>query len=264
MKIVERDRVTIFQGVPTMYVAMLAAGSGIADTSSLRSCISGGAALPAEVLKNFHATFGAYILEGYGLSETSPVASFNHAGDTPRQLDRQARRRRGDEGRRRRGQRGGHRRGRGDRHQGPQHHEGLLEPAGGHRRGDPRGLVPQRRHGPQGRGRVLLHRRPQEGADHPRRVQRLPTRDRGGPLRASGGPRSRRHRCAAPHPRRGGRRRGGAQAGRIGLRGRAARLRQGTGRGLQVPAPRLAGRRPAEGGDGQDPQARDHAACDLG
>jgi long-chain acyl-CoA synthetase len=48
------------------------------DTSSLRLCISGGAAMPVEVLRNFEQQFGCVILEGYGLSETSPVASFNH------------------------------------------------------------------------------------------------------------------------------------------------------------------------------------------
>lgn len=77
LKVIERDGVTIFEGVPTMYVAMLQAGKEVADTSTLRLCVSGGAALPGEVLKGFTATFGAGILEGYGLSETSPVASFN-------------------------------------------------------------------------------------------------------------------------------------------------------------------------------------------
>ena len=47
------------------------------DTSSLRMCISGGAALPVEVLRGFEEAFGVPVLEGYGLSETSPVASFN-------------------------------------------------------------------------------------------------------------------------------------------------------------------------------------------
>ena len=46
--------------------------------SALRLCVSGGAALPVEVLRAFEDAFGCVILEGYGLSETSPVASFNH------------------------------------------------------------------------------------------------------------------------------------------------------------------------------------------
>ncbi len=49
-----------------------------ADLSCLRVCASGGAALPVEVLKGFEEAFGCKVLEGYGLSETSPVASFNH------------------------------------------------------------------------------------------------------------------------------------------------------------------------------------------
>ncbi len=82
LKVIERDRVTVFEGVPTMYVAMLDAGAGVADTSTLRLCVSGGAALPVEVLRAFNETFGAEILEGYGLSETSPVASFNRRGNS--------------------------------------------------------------------------------------------------------------------------------------------------------------------------------------
>jgi len=79
LEIFARDRVTIFQGVPTMYVAMLHADTADeADTSSLRLCVSGGSAMPGEVLRSFEAKFGCKILEGYGLSETSPVASFNH------------------------------------------------------------------------------------------------------------------------------------------------------------------------------------------
>jgi long-chain acyl-CoA synthetase len=79
LEIVERDRVTIFEGVPTMYVAMLHAdGADSADTSCLRLCVSGGSAMPGEVLRAFEDKFGCKILEGYGLSETSPVASFNH------------------------------------------------------------------------------------------------------------------------------------------------------------------------------------------
>jgi len=79
LQIIERDRVTIFQGVPTMYNAMLHDGSAdSADTSTLRLCMSGGAAMPAELMRAFEEKFSCVILEGYGLSETSPVASFNH------------------------------------------------------------------------------------------------------------------------------------------------------------------------------------------
>jgi long-chain acyl-CoA synthetase len=79
LEIVARDEVTIFEGVPTMYAAMLHhPSSADADTSSLRVCVSGGAAMPVEILHGFEKAFGCMILEGYGLSETSPVASFNH------------------------------------------------------------------------------------------------------------------------------------------------------------------------------------------
>jgi long-chain acyl-CoA synthetase len=79
LEIIERDKVTIFQGVPTMYHAMLNhPGHEDADVSCLRVCMSGGAAMPVEVMRGFEEAFGCQVLEGYGLSETSPVASFNH------------------------------------------------------------------------------------------------------------------------------------------------------------------------------------------
>ncbi len=79
LEVIERDRVTVFQGVPTMYVALLHhPRRGDQDVSSLRVCVSGGAALPVEVLRGVEDAFGCIVLEGYGLSETSPVASFNH------------------------------------------------------------------------------------------------------------------------------------------------------------------------------------------
>ena len=79
LQIIERDRVTIFEGVPTMYAAMLHhPEASAARAATLRLCVSGGAAMPVEVLRGFEEKFGCMILEGYGLSETSPVASFNH------------------------------------------------------------------------------------------------------------------------------------------------------------------------------------------
>ncbi|MEV7025481.1 long-chain fatty acid--CoA ligase [Kitasatospora sp. NPDC093558] len=100
LEIIDRDGVTAFLGVPTMYGALLAAGDrpravespggvdgprGVESSrgASLRVCISGGAALPVEVLRAFEDAFACTVLEGYGLSETSPVACFNHP-DRPR------------------------------------------------------------------------------------------------------------------------------------------------------------------------------------
>ncbi len=79
LEVIERDRITIFEGVPTMYNALLAAPDRDRyDVSALRVCVSGGASLPVETLRAFDEAFDCKVLEGYGLSETSPVASFNH------------------------------------------------------------------------------------------------------------------------------------------------------------------------------------------
>jgi long-chain acyl-CoA synthetase len=79
LSIMANDRVTIFLGVPTMYMGLLAVKDRERfDTSSLTTAASGGASLPVEVLHGAAQAFGFTLLEGYGLSETSPVASFNH------------------------------------------------------------------------------------------------------------------------------------------------------------------------------------------
>jgi len=78
LEIMARDRVTVLEGVPTMYAALLHHPDRERhDLSALRICVSGGAALPVEVLRGFEAAFGCAVVEGYGLSETSPLASFN-------------------------------------------------------------------------------------------------------------------------------------------------------------------------------------------
>ena len=79
LEVIGRDRVNVFQGVPTMYGAMLhLPDRDRFDVSSLALCASGGSAMPVELMRSFQEAFGCMILEGYGLSETSPVASFNH------------------------------------------------------------------------------------------------------------------------------------------------------------------------------------------
>ena len=77
------ERITHWVGVPTMYWRLLKHAqeasmdvSGAAAT--LRLAVSGGAPMPVELMKDFEHAFGVRIIEGYGLSETAPVASFNH------------------------------------------------------------------------------------------------------------------------------------------------------------------------------------------
>ncbi len=79
LETIQRDRVTHFYGVPTMYGALLHHPERDQfDTSTMRICITGGASMPVEVLRGFEEAFGCLVLEGYGLSETSPVSSSNH------------------------------------------------------------------------------------------------------------------------------------------------------------------------------------------
>ena len=74
----------VFMGVPTMYMALLDAATRSEARPPLRYAISGGASLPLAVLAKFEQVFGAPVHEGYGLTETSPVATFNHVGRPPR------------------------------------------------------------------------------------------------------------------------------------------------------------------------------------
>ncbi|WP_131738068.1 long-chain-fatty-acid--CoA ligase [Actinomadura roseirufa] len=81
VELMVKEKVNFFAGVPTMYWALLNDDTSAEDVSTIRDnlrvAVSGGAALPMEVLKGVKEKFGVGVLEGYGLSETSPVASFN-------------------------------------------------------------------------------------------------------------------------------------------------------------------------------------------
>jgi long-chain acyl-CoA synthetase len=81
---------TVMMGVPTMYMSLLeararaVAAGDAAPLPPLRYAVSGGAAIPVAVLEEFTRVFGVKIHEGYGLTETSPVATFNKVGTEPR------------------------------------------------------------------------------------------------------------------------------------------------------------------------------------
>jgi len=75
---IERHRCTIFSGVPTMYFGLLHMDTSGRDLSSLRVGVSGGAAIPGEVIRGFEEKFpGCVVLEGYGLSESTSTTTFN-------------------------------------------------------------------------------------------------------------------------------------------------------------------------------------------
>lgn len=88
LALMQRHAVTFFAGVPTMYWALLEAEAPDVDPSliaaNLRMAGSGGSALPVEIHRRFSERFGVTIMEGYGLSETSPVATFAPRGEKAR------------------------------------------------------------------------------------------------------------------------------------------------------------------------------------
>lgn len=87
LELMQTYGVTVFAGVPTMYIGLLNLPGAAerynlpAIASRLRVGISGGASMPVEVIRQFEERFGIPILEGYGLSETSPVVTFTAPGD---------------------------------------------------------------------------------------------------------------------------------------------------------------------------------------
>ena len=72
-----RRRPTLFPGVPTLFKAILDHGATVDDLASVRACISGGAPLPLEIKRAFEAASGCTLVEGYGLTEASPVCFCN-------------------------------------------------------------------------------------------------------------------------------------------------------------------------------------------
>ena len=80
LKTIDKERPTIYPGVPAMYVAINNSpdvASGKYDLSSIESCMSGAAGLPTEVQEKFQRLTGGRLVEGYGLSEASPVTHIN-------------------------------------------------------------------------------------------------------------------------------------------------------------------------------------------
>jgi long-chain acyl-CoA synthetase len=86
--LLQTERITFFAGVPTMYWGLLGALTDDVDVeliaSNLRIAVSGGASLPVEIIRQFRDRFQVQILEGYGLSETSPLATFADRDCAPR------------------------------------------------------------------------------------------------------------------------------------------------------------------------------------
>lgn len=78
LKVIEKHRPTLFPGAPTMYIALLNHPNlGNYDLSSIKACLSGSAALPREVQEKFEKITGGKLVEGYGLTEASPITHCN-------------------------------------------------------------------------------------------------------------------------------------------------------------------------------------------
>ncbi|MBN6887932.1 long-chain acyl-CoA synthetase [Cytobacillus horneckiae] len=85
LKTIQKQRPTLFPGAPTIYIGLLNHPKiNEYDLSSIDSCISGSSALPVEVQQNFEKITGGKLVEGYGLTETSPVTHANFLWDEPR------------------------------------------------------------------------------------------------------------------------------------------------------------------------------------
>ena len=180
LKLITKLKPKMMPGVPTLFNAMLQHPHiRDFDLTSLEFCISGGAGLPIEVKRGFETMCGCTLTEGYGLSETSPVAACNPHDRPPKgRLDRPAASRhrfqhplaRGPDGRGRKG------RGRRDLHRRAAGDGGLLEQARGDGERVRRAILPHRRRGLHGRRGLHLHRRSHQGHDQRLWLQGLSAR----------------------------------------------------------------------------------------
>ena len=83
LKLIQRKKVTLFPGVPTIYNAINnSPNKGNYDLSSIRLCVSGGAPLPVEVKEKFESLSSCILVEGYGLTEASPIVAANPLDET--------------------------------------------------------------------------------------------------------------------------------------------------------------------------------------
>ena len=216
---IRRVKPAFFNGVPTLYIALLNhpdVQQGKVDFKSIKICFSGAAALMAETKTRFEAITGGRIVEGYSLTEAM-MALLRQPGERPEQ-DRVGRhaaaRRPRAHLRRRRRARASCRRGEVGEicFRGAAADDRLLEPpdetaeraARSRRRRRHAALAAHRRPRLPRRRRLSLHRRSQEGSDQDERLPGVAARDRGGAGGASGGRRSRRRRRARRDQGRGG------------------------------------------------------------
>jgi long-chain acyl-CoA synthetase len=238
LQTIQDFKATSMAGVPTMLLYLLNyPGAERFDTRSMRVWGSGAAPLPVEVVEPFERKFGGKILEGYGLTEASPVVSAHRLSGARKigsvgqaipgvtisiQDDADRPLAVGEVGEvcvKGRAQR--------DDRLLPQPGRDCADGTGG--------VAAHRGHGPPRRRRLSVHRGAEEGPDHPRRVQHLPARGRRGPLRA---PRDRgggRRRHEGPADGRGRARIRGAEGRASRLGGRDHGLLRGPAGSVQVP-----------------------------
>ncbi len=178
LHLIGKHRPTVFPGAPAVYSSLLQQKTlGQYDLTCIKLCISGSAPLPRDTFRRFQELTGAIILEGYGLTEASPITHINPREDSKQKEGSIGMPLPGTDARivdsesgtapPACGQAGG------TGHPWPAGHAGLLAPARRDRQRPAQRLALYRRPGRHGRGRLFLHHGPQEGHGHRGRLQRL-------------------------------------------------------------------------------------------